>query len=255
MAFGAGHFGSDHPRKLKGGCKRFGGTKWTSVNRPTICASRSRPVVMASELLAELQPGKANEDEHTLVERIQMAAQSLRRMVDDLLDMSLLEAKRLTLVRQWTKPCDLVRRTVEHLSHLSGIDRVQVREDAEVPQISIDPMRIEQVLTNLISNAIKYGDDASEIVVQVEQRDNEVRFGVTNHGRGIPAEEIPELFSRFVRTKSARASGARGLGLGLYITRGVVEAHGGRLWAESTPGETTTFHVALPVAAETRQAA
>ena len=190
-----------------------------------------------------------------MLQRIHSAAGSLRRMVDDLLDMSLLEAKRLTLERRRTSPAQLVRETLERLAHLPGVERVRVHAGAELPAVLADPMRIEQVLQNLITNAIKYGDEHSEIAIAVEQRVNELDITVTNSGKGIAPDELPRLFERFTRSRATRGSGVPGLGLGLYISKGIVEAHGGRLWAESTPGETTTFHVALPVAEEMREAA
>ena len=110
----------------------------------------------------------------------------------------------------------------------------------------IDPDRIQQVLTNLIGNAAKYGDPETDIVVVTETRDDDVEVSVTNHGPGIPAEEIPRLFSRFKRTVGASASATPGTGLGLYIAKGLIEAHGGRIWVDSTPGELTTFHFAVP---------
>ena len=228
--------------------------EWTSI----IAHDLRQPIgtiLMASDLLPELHRGDMNEREQVSVKRIHIAAQSLKRMVDDLLDMSLLESNRLTLEREKTHPRDLVQGTLGRLGHLSGIERIQVRADANVPPIFVDPMRIEQVLTNLISNAIKYGDEQSDIIVRVEQRDNQVQITVTNHGRGIPKDELSRLFNRFARSKETRGSGVPGLGLGLYIAKGVVEAHGGRLWAESTPGETTTFHVALPISVDAREAA
>jgi signal transduction histidine kinase len=116
-------------------------------------------------------------------------------------------------------------------------------------------MRIGQVLGNLLSNAIKYGEKGSEIVVRLHRQDDEVDIAVTNHGKGIDPEDLPRIFSRFMRSKAAHGSGVRGLGLGLYIAKGVVAAHGGRMWVESVPGETTTFHVALPTANAKQQAA
>ena len=86
-------------------------------------------------------------------------------------------------------------------------------------------------------------------------KENEVEITVTNHGKGIDPEDLPRIFGRFTRSKSAPGSGVRGLGLGLYIARGVVKAHGGRMWAESIPGKTTTFHVTLPTAVAKQEAA
>jgi len=167
----------------------------------------------------------------------------------------LLEANRLELERTAIKPESLVQDTLGRLAHLPGIERVHVSSDANLTSVLVDPMRIEQVITNLVTNAIKYGDEHTDIDIRVTERADASEIAVTNRGAGIAPEELPRLFNRFMRSKKARGSGVAGLGLGLYIAKGVVEAHGGRLWVESTPGETTTFHLTLPLAAEMRQAA
>src|SRR5262249_36631611 len=100
---------------------------------------------------------------------------------------------------------------------------------------------------NLLTNAVKYGYPGRDVWVDLGRRGDEVEIAVTNEGAGIPAEELPLLFQRFHRTRQAAEHGIAGLGLGLYIAKGLVEAHGGRIWAESTPGRTTTFHSTLPV--------
>jgi signal transduction histidine kinase len=112
----------------------------------------------------------------------------------------------------------------------------------------IDPDRIHQVLDNLISNAEKYGRPGTEIRIECLDRGELLEVVVTNHGPGIPADELPQLFSRFGRTRDARADRTPGIGLGLYIARGLVEAHGGHIWAESVPGATTSFHFTVPTA-------
>jgi PAS domain S-box-containing protein len=228
--------------------------EWTSV----IAHDLRQPIgtiLMASDFLPRLHAGEVNEKEQAFVQRIHSAAQSLRRMVDDLLDMSLLEAHRLKLEQTPTDPREIVAGTIEQLAHLSGIERVKVSANADVSPVYIDRMRIGQVLANLVSNAIKYGDEHTDITIGIEQRGGEVDFAVTNHGPGIAPDELPRLFNRFMRSRSTRGSGVPGLGLGLYISRGIVEAHGGRLWAESTPGVTTTFHLVLPVSIAIRHAA
>ena len=141
------------------------------------------------------------------------------------------------------------------MAHLSGIERVRVSADSPIADVDIDTMRVEQVVTNLISNALKYGDDHSEVVVHVTHRANDVEIAVTNRGGGISEDEMPQLFNRFMRSKSTRGSGVPGLGLGLYISKGVIQAHGGRLWAESTPGETTSFRLTLPASVGMKKAA
>ena len=102
------------------------------------------------------------------------------------------------------------------------------------------------MLANLLSNASKYGEPGTDIVVDVAERADAVEIAVTNRGAGLGPEERARLFTRFYR---ARPGGAeRGLGLGLYISKGLVEAHGGRIWVESVPGATTSFHFTLPIA-------
>jgi signal transduction histidine kinase len=106
------------------------------------------------------------------------------------------------------------------------------------------------VLVNLLSNAAKYGYPGTPITVTAEQREGEVLISVANQGEGVPPEDIPRLFSRFYRTSGARRGGMPGLGLGLFVSRELILAHGGRMWVESTPGATTTFRFTLPVASE-----
>jgi signal transduction histidine kinase len=106
------------------------------------------------------------------------------------------------------------------------------------------------VLTNLLSNAVKYGFAHSRIDVELARRGGQLEVTITNEGEGIPEDELPRLFRRFHRTETARQSRIGGLGLGLYITRGLIEAHGGRIWAESTPGKKTSFHFTLPLPEE-----
>jgi len=228
--------------------------EWTSV----IAHDLRQPigtVLMASELLPTLRANALNEEERKLAERIHAAGETLRRMVGDLLDMSLLESERLKLDCRPAKPADLIRQTIERLAHMPGIERVRVDADADLPSVLVDPMRIGQVLGNLISNAIKYGDRDAEITIGAARRADEIEVTVTNRGPGIAKEDLPQLFNRFVRSRNTRRSGVSGLGLGLYIAQGIVRAHGGSLRVASTPGETTTFAMRLPVFREQHQAA
>ncbi len=122
-------------------------------------------------------------------------------------------------------------------------------EDEEII-VTIDPTRIEQVLMNLLSNAIKYSPEGGPILIRLALRNptsGEVELQIQDHGIGIPLEQQPLIFGRFVRADNARQAEIGGTGLGLYISRGLVEQHGGRIWFESCEGKGTTFFVTLPL--------
>jgi signal transduction histidine kinase len=201
---------------------------------------------MSAELLPSLHTGAINSNERAVEERIHSAAMTLARMVDDLMDISRMEASRLVLERKWIDLRVVVRETLTRVSPLNSGFTVTLDEDSDLPPVYADRMRVEQIVSNLISNAVKYGKKNSKISVRLQHLSDEVQLSVTNEGPGVTKEEIPTIFSRFWRSKSTRGSGVPGLGLGLYIAKGLVEGHGGRIWVESTPGKTTTFSFTLP---------
>jgi PAS domain S-box-containing protein len=179
------------------------------------------------------------------IERIERAAARLTRMVGDLSNASLLETGRLPLERRAVDLASLIAGVVDELRSTATGLRIDIASEG-MQSVWVDPDRIRQVLENLISNAAKYGRPDSGIRVTSVARDRFVDVTVTNWGVGIPSEELPTLFDRFRRATRARAEGIPGLGLGLYIAKGVVEAHGGRMWAESVPNDATSFHFTLP---------
>jgi signal transduction histidine kinase len=140
----------------------------------------------------------------------------------------------------------LIEKVVEDLRETTTGYSIEVTDEPDLVA-SIDSDRIQQVLENLLGNAAKYGEPGAPIQVEAARKGEMIEVTVTNRGAGIPAAQLPDLFNRFARTKEARASRESGLGLGLYISKGLVEAHGGHLWAESVPGETTTFHFTIPL--------
>jgi PAS domain S-box-containing protein len=184
-------------------------------------------------------------------ERILSSAQRLNRMVDDLMDLSRLDARRLELVRRNVDMPALIRDSVERMA-LEAPDRPFVVDvDGDVPEADADPDRVAQVMENLLTNAVKYGTNGTRITVAVERESHEVAVAVTNDGPALEPEELSQLFQRFQRTSSARLQGITGTGLGLYITRSLVEAHGGRIAAETSPAGTITFRFTLPAARST----
>ncbi len=117
---------------------------------------------------------------------------------------------------------------------------------ADLPEVLADPIRLEQVMVNLLHNAIKFTPSGGEITISANVLDGQIEFSVKDTGVGIPAIDLPRIFERFYKADRARSSG--GTGLGLAISRHLVEAHGGRIWAESVEGKGSTFHFSIPQA-------
>ncbi len=202
-------------------------------------------------LLQRLQPGQHGQpQEQKAVASILTSARRLEKMVADLLDASRIEARRLVLAKEAVDLARLLQEVVERSVETTRGHSVRVEIRGELPTIEADPARLEQALVNLLSNAAKYSFPETEILVEVELQEREVLVSITNQGPGVAPEDLEAIFTRFRRTRAAAAGKVPGLGLGLYITKGLVEAHGGRIWVESEMGKTTTFRFALPLAGD-----
>jgi len=204
---------------------------------------------LGSILLCTQVLARATGDANLLkyVERVRAAATRLNRMVGDLMDLSRLEASRLELARQSVDVTALVHAAAER-ARLEAPERsIEIHTTREVPEACVDPDRITQVLENLLTNALKYGKAGTPITVGVAREGSEVAVSVSNEGRTMTPEEIASIFQRFQRTSSAKLQRVPGVGLGLYITRSLVEAHGGRITVDSSSTGETTFRFTLPV--------
>jgi PAS domain S-box-containing protein len=201
-------------------------------------------ISLATESLLRTNGELPDEARRTL-ERIGSASRRLSRMITDLLDISRIESNRMIVDCRPVGLGSFIESVVDALHDTLAGHRVHVLVAPE-HVVWIDPDRIHQVLGNLISNAVKYGSPDTDVEIEAAPDDDWVEITVTNHGPGIAADQLPFLFSRFTRIRGARESGTASVGLGLYIARGLVEAHGGRLWVQSTPGDTTSFHFTLP---------
>jgi signal transduction histidine kinase/GAF domain-containing protein len=198
------------------------------------------------DMLEFLAPPAGSETFLKVIARARRAMKSLTRFVDDLSDASAIETDRLDLVRQRVELDVLARALVDEQQARNSDRIIALQLGARIPPVEGDLVRIEQVLSNLMTNALKYSPPGTRLDVAVDVVDHEVHVRVTNVGAGIPAEELFRIFERYYRTDGARRGPSAGLGLGLYVAKGIIEAHGGRIWAESRPGE-TTFEFALPV--------
>ena len=178
---------------------------------------------------------------------IEEEADRLTGLIEDLLDASRLQAGGLT-----PNYCDvdlpkLSARIAERLARGHPERSLAIDFSPDFPQISADEERIGPVITNLISNAIKYSPPGSKVEIRGRCTPDQVTVTVADRGYGIGEEEAPHVFERFYRGSSA-AKRTKGAGLGLYLAKAVVEAHGGRIWIESAPGEGTRVSFSLPTA-------
>lgn len=199
---------------------------------------------------AETLLGGAMADEETrrrFLTIIDNEADRLVKLVDDLMDLSRLESKRVALELTAVDVGALVSQTVDKLRPLAETARLDLRENS--PRgivVSADADRLEQVVTNLIDNALKYTPAGGRISVAVHARNGEVELSVSDTGRGIPADDLPHVFERFYRSDRSRTRVSGGTGLGLAIAKHIVEAHGGHISVRSRLDEGTTFVVTLP---------
>lgn len=170
----------------------------------------------------------------------------LDRMTGDLLDFSRIEASRLTIEWASVDLVNCVRSAVDRIELEDPELRVEERIGGEIPRLEGDSQRLAQVMDNLLSNARKYRRPDSPVRVHIENMGERVAVAVTNEGDGIPPSDMQRLFQRFERLGATRTS-VSGIGLGLQITRGLVEAHGGEIAVESVPHGETTFRFTLPL--------
>ncbi len=184
----------------------------------------------------------SDEDRHSAVRRAFTNARRLQAMTRDVLDTESIESGRFGYVRHPMDLADEVRTAVDAFSGSLADDVVVTVPDTPV-MMDGDPDRIQQVLANLLDNARKNAPSEIPIEVTLEQTENVARLIVEDHGPGIDPDQLERIFDKFVR---GRAGAVTGTGLGLYISRRIVDAHEGRIWAESRPGESTRFIVELP---------
>jgi len=184
------------------------------------------------------------------LEEIGEATSRLDKLTEDLLDVTRLQAGRLALSRDPTDLVALTRRMVSQRQMTTRQHVFSLDTEHSSLMVEMDKVRIEQVLSNLLSNAIKYSPQGGpiELTIREEVEPHVAFLSVRDRGIGIPIQQQARIFGRFVRAENARASEITGTGLGLYLSREIIERHGGRLWFESTEGAGSTFYMTLPLA-------
>jgi two-component system, OmpR family, phosphate regulon sensor histidine kinase PhoR len=209
-----------------------------------------RTPIASVKALAETLNEGAIEDPSVakdFLSRINVEADKLAQMVQELGELSRIESREAPLQKRHINMADAIEHAVDRLRAQS--DRAGLNLDIDIPptlpKVMADEARVEQVLVNLIHNAIKFTPSGGRISISAKVKDNFILVSVSDTGVGIPADDLPRIFERFYKADKSRSGG--GTGLGLAIAKHIVEAHGGRIWAESTEGRGSTFNFTLPL--------
>ncbi|HEY82745.1 MAG TPA: PAS domain S-box protein [Dehalococcoidia bacterium] len=192
----------------------------------------------------------SNEEQRDFLQTVDQEAGRLTRLISDLLDMSRLDSGAYQLRREKYHLAEIVKSASSRLASLTAKHRLQLKLPTELPLILADKDGIGQVLTNLVDNAVKYSPEDTEITIEAHLTGDEITVSVIDQGEGIPAELLDKVFDRFYQAESIVSGRKSGTGLGLSICKGIIEAHGGRIWVESKLGEGSRFSFSLPVSKE-----
>ena len=181
------------------------------------------------------------------LEKMNGEIDNLTQLVEELLELSRIESGRVPLDKKWTNPLEIINDAKDRMllqAERAGLE-INIIAETGLPKIFIDPPRMEQVLVNLLHNSIKFTNPGGKIEIKAERVKNDIIFHVKDTGVGIPPKDLERIFERFYKTDRSRTE--RGTGLGLSISRHLVEAHHGRIWAESQPDLGSTFSFSIPI--------
>jgi two-component system phosphate regulon sensor histidine kinase PhoR len=207
------------------------------------------PLASLKALAETLQEGALEDPPaaRRFVDQIEIEVDALTQMANELLELSKIESGRFSLDRSPAMPPELLHSAARRMQVQAERANIalHVECDGDLPEVQVDSQRLEQVLVNLIHNAVKFTKSGGEVALFAESVDGGVRFAVRDTGVGIPADEISRIFERFYRVDKSRTGS--GTGLGLSIARHIVEAHGGKIWVESVEGQGSTFFFSIPI--------
>jgi signal transduction histidine kinase len=208
-------------------------------------------ITLASDALLEEISESVHPSERRQIAIVRRSADRMNRLIQDLLEINRLESGRFVLEIRSCPAEAIVRESLEMLRPLATANEIELSSDVSthLPRVYADFSRVQQVISNLVGNAIKFTSRGGHISISASVRGDEVLVEVEDDGAGIPADHLPHIFGRFWQ---ADRRDKRGIGLGLAIAKGIVEAHGGRIWVESREGVGSTFFFTLPVVEEER---
>lgn len=200
------------------------------------------------EMLSDGDAGELPKVAHDMIATAQRGSERLSRLVNDIIDVEKLASGDFSVVPRPTEVPALVGEAIASLEGLAAATGVRIRFGALAGRALCDPDRVVQALVNLISNAVKFSPEGGVVSVSAVTEGTQVVVSVRDHGRGIPEDQLATVFERFQQVNVTDATEKGGTGLGLTITRSIVERHGGQIWVESTFGEGTSFSFTLPLA-------
>lgn len=192
--------------------------------------------------------GEINDLQRDFLTTVKESTTNLQRLIDDLLEFSRMEAGQIKLKPQMISVYEVADKVVEQMGPLAAEGKLKLVNAVpkDIALVEADPLRIEQVLTNLVSNAIKFTLPEGSVSILAMDLGEQLRISVQDTGIGIPEEEQAKIFQRFYQVDSSATRSYRGTGLGLTICKFIVEYHHGKIWVESEPGHGSTFHFLLP---------
>lgn len=198
-------------------------------------------------MLLDYETQLTSQEKHEYLETIDKNTDRLVELIDQLLEMSRLGLGILPIYKTITDISDLCWEVIEEVRIRAPHHQFTITLPSGLPLINVDERRIRQVLDNILSNSIKYSDKGTEINLTVRQDNTELLFSITDQGTGIPKDELTRVFQRMFHIQNEKKTGVPGAGLGLSICKGLVEAHGGRIWIESEKGKGTKCFFTLPL--------
>lgn len=200
--------------------------------------------------LLETASSKLTPEEQSFLEKSFVGTNNLSALTENLLTVSNIETKSLAFQKtsqDWDK---IIHAAIEKYKKIASWKKVTLKTDLgniELPKVNVDEFKISEVLENLIANAIEYNHENGTVEVAVKQEGDELQTAIKDTGIGIPKEKLPEIFTEFFRFSGPLIQASKGAGLGLFISKYIVENHGGKIWVESKLGRGSTFYFTLPI--------